>query len=52
MKRSKRKLALRPDTVRALAAGELRRAVGGVVATSEANDGYPCPGEYSWRCSP
>ena len=52
MYRAPRKLRLRPETLRTLTQLELRAVAGGQLVTSEANDGYPCPGEYSWFCKP
>jgi hypothetical protein len=52
VKGTTRRFALRADTVRRLSALELGRAAGGRLATSEAIDGWPCPGEYSWVCKP
>lgn len=50
--RPRPKLQLRTDTLRQLGTTELRRVAAGYQATSEAIDGYPCPGEYSWACTP
>lgn len=52
MRRTARKLKLRRKAIRELRLPEFRAVAGRQLATSEANDGWPCPGEYSWRCQP
>lgn len=46
------RLTLTTETLRVLTAAELQRVAAGYHATSEAIDGYPCPGEYSFACTP
>lgn len=52
MKRPVRKLRLAAETVRQLRSVELQAARGGLRATSESVDTWPCPGEYSYFCKP
>jgi hypothetical protein len=53
MRHVKRQLELRTDTLRRLTVAELQLAAGGRLATGDACQSVdPCPGEYTWFCSP
>jgi hypothetical protein len=48
----RRPLHLSSQTIRQLTRVQIAEVAAGLVATSEAADGYPCPGEYSYFCKP
>lgn len=53
MKRTTRRVTLRSESIRALAMPELTRVNAGYQATGDACKSVnPCPGEYTWFCSP